>query len=247
MPASLWRRAVDRFGSASVLEFYASTEGEAVLANVSGAKVGARGRPLPGSADVRIAAYDVNDGRLVEGPDGLAIECGPDEVGMLLARARFDQRGLLGNPLRGVFAKGDAWHLTGDLFRRDADGDYWWVDAANAVIHSAKGPVPSIPIEDALGALDAVDLAVAYGVPEDGGEVVVAAVTLRTGHDVSDEQMTAALAGLDERSRPVMVRLVDEIPLTTWYRPLKAALRNEGLPADGHGWRWDDTAGSYVL
>ena len=36
----------------TVLEFYASTEGDVVLANVSGAKRGAEGRPLPGSAPV---------------------------------------------------------------------------------------------------------------------------------------------------------------------------------------------------
>jgi putative long chain acyl-CoA synthase len=247
MPSGLWRRAVARFGSASVLEFYASTEGEAVLANVSGVKVGAKGRPLPGSAEVRIAAYDLEEGRLVEGPDGLAVESGRGETGMLLARARFDQRGLLGNPLRGVFAKGDAWHLTGDLFRRDDDGDFWWVDSATAVIHTAKGPVPSIPIEDALGTLEQIDLAVAYGVPENGADVVVAAVTLRPGQQVSGGEMTAALAGLAERSRPAVVRLVDEIPLTTWYRPLKAPLQKEGLPPDAPGWRWDDGAGSYVF
>jgi len=27
-------------------------------------------------------------------------------------------------PLRGVFAPDDAWLVTGDLFRRDADGDH---------------------------------------------------------------------------------------------------------------------------
>jgi len=121
------------------------------------------------------------------------------------------------------------------------------VDSASAVIHTAKGPVPSIPIEDALGTLEQIDLAVAYGVPENGADVVVAAVTLRPGQEVSGGEMGAALAGLDERSRPAVIRLVDEIPLTTWYRPLKAPLQMEGLPTDVPGWRWDDASGSYVF
>ena len=29
-------------------------------------------------------------------------------------------------PLRGVFARDDAWMATGDLFRVDADGDLWF-------------------------------------------------------------------------------------------------------------------------
>ena len=59
MPKGLWTRVVDRFAPAGIVEFYASTQGEVVLANVSGQKVGAMGRPLPGSARVRIAALDL--------------------------------------------------------------------------------------------------------------------------------------------------------------------------------------------
>ena len=72
-------------------------------------------------------------------------------------------------PLRGVFARDDAWLATGDLFRRDADGDYWRVDSVGDVIRTADGPVFTAPIRDALGELPAVDLAVAYGVSPDGG------------------------------------------------------------------------------
>ena len=91
MPRGLWRRVERRFSPARVLEFYASTEAGAILVNVRDAKPGAMGRPLPGSAEVRIAAYDVEVGGFVLGPDGLGDECGVDEVGMLLARV--DPRG----------------------------------------------------------------------------------------------------------------------------------------------------------
>ena len=95
MPRGLWRRVSERFAPARVLEFYASTEGEAVLVNLTGEKPGCKGRPLPGSAEVRIAAYDVDGGRLRERADGFAVACGPGEIGMLLTRprgGRLDQR-----------------------------------------------------------------------------------------------------------------------------------------------------------
>ncbi|MCP9983257.1 AMP-binding protein [Actinomadura madurae] len=120
MPRNLWRRVEERFAPARVLEFYASTEGESVLVNLSGKKPGSLGRPLPGSAEVRPARYDLENGRLAEGPDGFAIECEPGEIGMLLARVRLAAIGSAARPVRGVFRPEDAWTITGDLFRRDA-------------------------------------------------------------------------------------------------------------------------------
>ena len=116
-----------------MLEFYASTEGEAILVNLSGDKPGCKGRPLPGSAEVRLAAYDVGAARLRERADGFAVECGPGEVGMLLTRLR----GVVApseSPLRGLFEPDDAWLATGDLFRADEDGDLWLVDHVAALI-----------------------------------------------------------------------------------------------------------------
>ena len=65
-----------RFPGTKVLEFYASAEGETILANVSGRNAGSMGRPLPGTAEVRVAAFDLTPRRLRLGSDGLARECG---------------------------------------------------------------------------------------------------------------------------------------------------------------------------
>ena len=138
MPRSLWRRVEERFKPARVVEFYASTEAGAILVNVRGAKPGSMGRPLPGSAEVRIAEYDLETEGLALGRDGFAKRCGVDEVGMLLARVSPNDP-LSITPLRSLFARGDAWVVTGDLFRRDADGDYWRVDGAGDVIRHRPG------------------------------------------------------------------------------------------------------------
>src|SRR5207302_1914337 len=86
MPRSLWRRVEERFAPARVLEFYASTEAGAILVNLRDAKRGAMGRPLPGSAEVRIAEYDLDARGLVVGPTGFVKQCSVDQIGMLLVR-----------------------------------------------------------------------------------------------------------------------------------------------------------------
>jgi putative long chain acyl-CoA synthase len=239
MPRGLWQRLERRFYPAAVLEFYASTEGEAILVNVSGDKPGAKGRPMPGSAEVRLAAYDIDAGRLRERADGFAVACRPGEVGMLLTRLR----GVVSSsetPLRGVFEPDDAWLATGDLFRADEDGDLWLVDRATALIPTAHGPVAGFPILDALGDLEAIDLAVVYGVPDpsdDAVQLAVAAVTLRNRRRLDDEALSRALAILDSPERPDLVHVVDEIPVTTWCRPNAAELRAAGVPEGEAVWR----------
>jgi putative long chain acyl-CoA synthase len=236
MPRGLWQRVERRFRPARVVEFYASTEAGAILVNLRGSKPGAMGRPLPGSAEVRIAQYDVEAQGLVLDRDGFARRCGIDEVGMLLARVSpTDQLSI--TPLRSLFAADDAWVVTGDLFRRDAAGDYWRMDGVGDVIHTADGPVFSTPIRDALGDLDGVDLAAAYGVaPERGGpEIAVAAVTLRSEAELTARELSRALSALPPEGRPTVIHVVDRIPVTTWFRPRTEELREAGIPEPKDG------------
>ena len=235
MPRSLWRRVERRFAPARVLEFYASTDTGAILVNLRDAKPGAMGRRLPGSPEVRLAAYDIDAGQLVLGADGFVKESGTDEAGMLLARAA-SADGMATIALRGVFARDDSWLATTDLFRRDGDGDYWRLDSVRELIRTATGPVFTGPIRDALGDLPSIDLAVAYGVPDGRGrEVAVAAVTLVAGEQLVASELTAALRVLPRARRPTLVRVVPRIPVTTWYRPITTSLRDEGIPAPGEG------------
>ena len=231
MPKSLWHRVEERFAPAKVLEFYASTEGDAVLVNVRGDKVGSMGRQLPGSAKLKIAKYDVVAGRLEEGPDGFAVECKPGEVGMLLAKLSVRDGAYPDWSLRALFEGGDAWLATGDLFTVDEDGDHWLVGGVPSLIKTPLGSVPPIPVQDAVGSLDAVHLSVAYGVEEkDGSTAVAVAVQLRDGGALSPAKLRDAVASLPPADRPKYVRVIDEIPRTTWYRVKTGELRSEGIP-----------------
>ncbi len=250
MPRSTWKKVSDRFAPARVLEFYASTEGDAVLVNLTGQKPGSKGRPLPGSAEIRIAAYEPLAGKLIEGDDGFAQSCGRHEVGMLLARVRPGAIGGAGGTLRGVFEAGDAWLQTGDLFRRDVDGDYWLVDHVPALVRTSAGVVPAGPIEDALGDLPAVRLAQAYGIRGESASewISVAAVTYREGATLERADLDRVLAPLGSPGRPQVVRVVESMPVTTWSRVRTAVLRDQGLPdptRPASAWYWEESKGAY--
>ncbi|MFE3292017.1 AMP-binding protein [Rhodococcus sp. NPDC059234] len=244
MPQGLWLRTMKRFEPAQVLEFYASTEGAVVLANVSGAKPGAKGRPLPGSTPVRIAAYDPIAGTFLEDERGLVRECGVDEVGLLLGQATGSEA--ISGAVRGVFGAGDAWVPTEHLFRRDADGDYWLMDEKNFVVRALRGPVYGQPIVDALGGLAQVDLAVVYGVPAGEEEVAVAALTLRPGSSLTAVDLADSLAELAPGERPDLVHVVPEIAISNSYRPRRSALAAAGLPAPSvRSWYYDPEKDGY--
>lgn len=251
MPSGLWRRVTERFRPEGVIEFYASTEGDAVLVNLTGLKPACKGRPLPGSAEVRVVKYDAEAGHVIEGADGYARGCAPGEAGMLVSRTRAEFAGTAGNLLRGVFERDDAWLATGDLFSVDEDGDFWFVDHAPALVPTAGGLVPAMPAQDALGELEAVDLAAVYGVPGANGlDVLVAAVTLRPGRKLDPADLHAALEGVRPEHRPAIVHVVKEMPVTTWFRPATGVLRSKGVPRasakawyrDGAGYRRLDAA-----
>jgi putative long chain acyl-CoA synthase len=230
MRADAWRRLTSRTG-VGVLEFYASTEGALVLANAAGDKVGALGRPLPGSSEVALLTYDFASGEIARDALGRCRRAAEGEPGVLAARLDSSPPSTT-RLARDVFEAGDTWLTTGDLARRDADGDYWFVDRLADVIRSSAGPVPSRPIEDTLYELPEVALAVVYGVPAqpsaEAAEVPVAAVVLREGAQLDGAALFAALAARHPApALPRRVRLVSSIPMTEGFRLLKAAMRGE--------------------
>jgi putative long chain acyl-CoA synthase len=85
-----------------------------------------------------------------------------------------------------------------------------------------------------------VDLAVSYGLRpgEAADEIPVAAVTLRAGHELTPEMLSTAVSELPRHDRPTLVQVVDEIPVTTWFRPLTTPLRAQGMPPANTGSAW---------
>jgi putative long chain acyl-CoA synthase len=245
MPTGLWQRVVDVFAPAHVVEFFATTDGQAVLANVSGAKIGSKGRPLPGASHVEVGAYDAEHDLILENDQGFVKVAEPDEAGVLLASPRgpIDPTASV---KRGVFAPADTWISTEYLFRRDADGDYWLLGRRGSVIRTARGMVYCEPITDALGLITGVDLAVTYGVSVRGQHLAVSAVTLRPGATITAADLTEAVANMPFGLGPDIVHVVPEMTLSATYRPTVSALRAGGIPKPGrHAWHFDTAANQF--
>ena len=245
MPTGLWKRVVDIFGPAHVVEFFATTDGQAVLANVSGAKIGSKGRPLPGGGDVELAAYDAEDDLILEDDRGFVRRAETNEVGVMLAHPRgpIDPTASV---KRGVFAPADTWVSTEYLFRRDQDGDYWAVDNRGLVIRTERGPVYAATVNDALGDIDAVDLSVTYPVVSGGQRIAVTALALRPGGSVAAGDLSEALADLPVGAAPDVVHVVSEMALTASYRPQISPLRAMGIPKPSrNAWYLDVDTNKY--
>jgi putative long chain acyl-CoA synthase len=171
MRRDLWQALVQRFGPLEIREFYASTEGNLVLANITG-KPGALGRPLPGCDELAVVAYDFEAGAFVRDARGHARRCRVDEAGLLIAKLGPTHAGYAthdGSPspdlrfVHDVFDKRDSWFVTGDIVRCDADGDYWYVDRTQQLLRGPHGWVASREIEDHLHALAELEYAVVVG------------------------------------------------------------------------------------
>lgn len=245
MRMDVWRRLQQRFGGVGVLEFYASTEGNAVLANASGEKIGAIGQPIPASARLALASYDFASQAFVRDLSGRVRRCANDEPGVLLAQidehhpsSHIAEGAREGRIIRSLFEDDDSWFSTGAVCSRDRDGDYWFLDRLKEIVMVKGVPVFTRAVEDALYTLDAVSMVVAYGalLPGIDAPVLVATVVTRDGDPLACNLLDQLAAGsLDSRMRPLFIRCVDAVVTTDGYRPVKSVLRKRSITADDVG------------
>jgi putative long chain acyl-CoA synthase len=258
MRAQLWRELVERFGPIDIREFYASTEGNLVLANIAG-KRGALGRPLPGCDEIALVAYDFERRDFERDTQGHARRCRVDEAGLLIAKVgpthpSHGKQGKAGTDavarfVHGVFGgRSDTWFVTGDIVRRDAVGDFWYVDRSSHLIRGPHGWIASRQVEDALYEVPGLDFVVVYGLararlePElrehlNAGpiEVVVATVIVGSPARFDPGPLAARVAQLRPEQRPSLVMLRTELALTDGFRPLKTPLVAAGVDTSDPG------------
>jgi len=245
MPIGLWDRILEIFAPAKIVEFFATSDGQAVLANVAGMKVGSEGRPLPGGGEVQLCAYDADEDLILEDDRGFVRIAGREEIGVLLAKpwGPIDPTASI---KRGVFAAGDIWISTEYVFWRDSDGDFWLLGNRSGLIRTPRGVVFPSPITDAIGGITAVDLSVTYPLEVDGATLAVTALTLRPGMTATAADITEAVRAMRVGLAPDVVHVVPELPLSASYRPTVSSLKTAGLPNPGRNtWYRDPDTGRY--
>jgi len=243
MRADIQARMRERFGPVQIIEFYGSTEGNLALANLRDDKPGSVGRPILDVGTLELLIVDVETGAFLRDPQGRYRRAGADEPGVLVSRletdhplARFD--GYLDPEeterkiLRDVIEAGDAWYVTGDLMRRDADGDFWFVDRLGDTFRWKGENVSTEQVAATVRALPFVAGAAAYGVAlaDREGRVGCVAIQLQEGASFDgDALFEETEAHLFEAARPIYARVVEALETTGTHKTVKARLRDEGV------------------
>jgi crotonobetaine/carnitine-CoA ligase len=180
-------------------------------------------------AGVEVRLVDDND---CEVPDG--------NVGEMILRTDRPwgmNHGYHKNPEATARAWRNGWFHTGDAFRRDANGNYFFVDRMKDAIRRRGENISSFEVEIEVVAFPAVREAAVIAVPSELGEdEVMAVVAPAPGHEIDP---AALLAFLRDRLAYFMIprylRVLPELPKTPTAKVLKAELRAQGITPD----TWD--------
>jgi len=121
-----------------------------------------------------------------------------------------------------------AYHLTGDIGRRDEDGYIYIVDRVKDMIIRGGFNVYPREIEEVLMTHPAVSLAAVIGVPhERHGEEVKAFVIVKDGATITEVELVAwSKQNMADYKYPRVIEFRTELPMTATGKVLKSELRS---------------------
>jgi long-chain acyl-CoA synthetase len=204
MPGEVLRGFEDAFGC-KVLEGYGLSETSPVATfnhPDKERKIGSIGTPIEG-VELRLVDDDRNE------------ISGEDEVGEIAIRGH--------NIMKGYYNReedtkeaidDDGWFYTGDMGKRDDEGYYFIVDRKKELIIRGGYNVYPREIEEVIYEHPAVREAAVVGVPHDDlGEEVGAAVVLKDGEEVTEDELRDHVKNeVAAYKYPRKIWFVDELP-----------------------------------
>jgi 2-aminobenzoate-CoA ligase len=120
------------------------------------------------------------------------------------------------------------WNVTGDIYRRDADGYFWYVSRADDMIISSGYNIGAPEVENALLTHDAVAECAVVGVPdEERGQIVKAFIVLNPGATVTERALQDHVkATIAPYKYPRAIEFVTELPKTATGKLQRFRLRD---------------------
>jgi fatty-acyl-CoA synthase len=222
--AEVLDRLLECYPGAQLVHGYASTESGVVSQLTAehlalGRRTGV-GHAVPGAC-VEIVDRDGNT--VPRGTEGLVVAVTP-----------WAADGYLGNPDATSATFRPDGVCVGDVGVLDEDGWLTLRGRDNDMIKTGGENVFPLEVEQALDRHPAVDVSVAYGVPDDTwGERVEAAVLVRGGTEVTGHELRAFLRPvLGSYKIPKVFRRLASIPMTPNNKPDRRALRAAALAQD---------------
>jgi 2-aminobenzoate-CoA ligase len=202
-------RIVDGIGSTEMLHIFIGSPAEE-------SRPGSVGRPVPGYEAMVV--------------DEAMQPVAAGEVGRLAVRGPTGCR-YLDDPRQADYVV-DGWNLTGDAFRCDADGYFWFAARNDDLIVSAGYNISPLEVEGALLQHDAVaECAVVASPHEERGHVVKAFVVVADGMRAGDELTAELQQHVKDRIAPYKyprrIEFVDALPRTLTGKVQRAVLREQ--------------------
>jgi crotonobetaine/carnitine-CoA ligase len=178
---------------------------------------------------VSIRIVDDNDLEVEDGKSGeLIVRC--DDPWTMM-------HGYINNPTATAKVWRNGWFHTGDLFRRDPDGEYVFLDRMNDVVRRRGENISSFEVENAISQFAGVREVAIVGVKSEFSEdEVLAVISPVPGASIDPAALTEFLRPrLPHFMIPRFVRVVVDLPRTATAKIMKQDLRKEGVTAD----TWD--------
>lgn len=213
-----YKRKLNEWLPGRFYELYGLTEGFMTVLDKHDAirKVGSVGAPPP-FMEIRIIRDDGSD-------------CAPGEVGEIIGRSPCMMPGYYKRPDLTETAIVDGWLHTGDAGYLDEDGYLFLVDRIKDMIITGGVNVYPKDIEEILIQHAGVGDVAVFGIEDDKwGEVPIAAVVPREGHEVSrDELMSWTNARVDAKFQRIRdVVFYETFPRNVAGKTLKREMRED--------------------
>ncbi|MER3456329.1 MAG: benzoate-CoA ligase family protein [Armatimonadota bacterium] len=222
LPAEIFHRWKERFGlvildgvgSTEMLHIYCSNTPEAL-------KPGSSGRPVPGY-ELKIVSPDTGQ-PVAPGEVGDLYVKGDSELALYWHQHEKTKRSLHGG-----------WFYTGDRYRVDEEGFYWYEGRSDDMIKVGGLWVSPVEIENTLIEHPAVQEAAVVGIPVEGLTRIRAFVVLKPGRAPSEALAQELQEWCKERLAryryPHYVTFTEDLPKTVTGKIQRFKLRESGPP-----------------
>lgn len=245
MRPQIWQEFVDRFKIEQITEVYGSSEGNANIVNVDN-QVGAVGfvpSILPKSLHpVALIRVNPETCEPIRGKDGFCIRTEIGEPGMLIGMIKpgnasrefngyLDKEASQKKIVENVFSKGDKAFLSGDILVQDEFGYFYFKDRTGDTFRWKGENVATAEVEGVISNVVGYRDATVYGVQIPGVEGKAGMAAIVDPDSLLD--FKALAEGLDKAlpsyARPIFLRIVKELEMTSTFKLKKISLQKEGF------------------
>ncbi len=200
-------RLIDGIGATEMIHVFISASGDEI-------RPGSTGKMVPG---YKAEIWGEDNNPLADGQAGRLVVKGPTGC-----------RYLNGDRQETYVVNG--WNVTGDIFKKDTDGYFWFVARGDDIIISAGYNIASPEVEQAVIKHEAVNECAVIGVPdEDRGMIVKAFIVLESGvkpnESLIKDIQTFVKSNIAPYKYPRAIEFIDQLPKSATGKLLRKDLK----------------------